>query len=122
MATRMQPWNRTGELIARLLDRQSGHTAPGQPSGHGPNGMNQQPRVRWPDNSAAVVGSPRNIQEKLAAYQARGWGQQEIYRPARQPEPELISGEIANQEPRNAPALTASLRSSRATSADKWQR
>ena len=84
--------------------------------------MNQQPRVRWSDNSAAVVGSPRNIQEKLAAYQARGWGQQETGRSARQPEPALSSGVSANQESRNTRALTPSLSCSRSTWADKWQR
>jgi hypothetical protein len=122
MATSMKWWNRIGELIARLLDRQSGDTAPGRLYGHGPSGMNQQPRVRWSDNSAAVIGSPRNIQEKLAAYQARGWGQQETGRSARQPEPTLSSGGSANQEPRNTRALAPSLRSSRSTWADKWQR
>jgi len=122
MATSMKRWNRIAELIARLLDRQSGAAALGRLSGYGPSGMSQQPRVRWSDNSAAVVGSPRNIQERLAAYQARGWGQQETGRSARQPEPALISGGIANQEPRNTRALTSSLRSSRSTWADKWQR
>ena len=67
MAPSMKRRNRIGEFIARLLDRQSGDTAPGRLSGHGPSGMNQQPRVRWSDNSAALVGSPRNIEEKLAA-------------------------------------------------------
>ena len=122
MATSMKRSNRIGELIARLLDRQSGDTAPGRLSGHGPSGMNQQPRVRWSDNSGAVVGSPRHIQEKLAAYQARGWGQQETGRSARQPQPALIAAGIANQEPRNTSALTPSLRSSRSTWADNWQR
>ena len=122
MATSLKRWNRIGEFIARLTDRRSGDTAPGRLSGHGPSGMNQQPRVRWSDNSSAVVGSPRNIQEKLAAYQASGWGQQETGRPARQPESALISEGIANQEPRNTGALTPSLRSSRSTWADKWQR
>ena len=122
MATSMKRRNRLGGLIARLLDRQSGGTAPGRVAGHGPSGMNQQPRFRWSDNSAAVIGSARNIQEKLAAYQARGWGQQETGRSAREFELALRSGGIANQEARNAGAPTPSLRSSRSTWADKWQR
>ena len=122
MAASMKRRNRIGELIARLLERPSGDAAPGRLYGHGLSGMNQQPRVRWSDNSAAVIGSPRNIQEKLAAYQARGWGQQETGRSARQPEPALSSGEIANQEPRNTRVQTPSLRYSKSTWADKWQR
>jgi len=84
--------------------------------------MNQQPRFRWSDNSASVVGSARHIQEKLAAYQVRGWGQQETGRSAGEFELALRSGEITNQEARNAGALTPSLRSFRSTWADKWQR
>jgi len=84
--------------------------------------MNQQPRVRWSDDSAAVLGSPRNIQEKLAAYQARGWGEQETGRSARQSEPALSSGVSANQERSNTRAQTPSLSYSRSTWADKWQR
>jgi hypothetical protein len=125
----MKRWNRIGKFIARLLDRQSRHAAPGRLSGHGPSGMNQQPRVRnqhprisWSDNSAAIVGSPRNIEEKLAAYQARGWGLQQADRSARQHEPALSSGGIANQEPRNTSALAPSLRSPRSTWVDKCQR
>ena len=122
MATSMKRRNRIRDLIARLLDRQSGNTAPGRLYGHGPSGMNQQPRVEWSDNSAAVVGSPQNIQEKVAAYQAHGWGQQETGRSARQPEPVSSSGAIANPEPRNTRTLPPSLRSSWSTWADKWQR
>jgi len=129
MAASMKRWNRIGEFMARLRDRQSGDTAPGRLSGYGPTGMNkqpragnQQPRIRWSDNSADIVGSWRNIQEKLAAYQARGWGQQETGRSARRPEPALSSRVSANQEPSNTRALTPSLRSSRSTWADKWQR
>jgi hypothetical protein len=122
MATSMKRRSRVSELIARLLDRQSGDTAPGRLSGHGPSGMNQQPRFRWSDNSASVVGSARHIQEKLAAYQVRGWGQQETGRSAGEFELALRSGEITNQEARNAGALTPSLRSFRSTWADKWQR
>ena len=121
MATSMKRWNRIGEFIARLLDRQSRDTAASRLSGHGPSGMNQQPHVRWSDDSAAVVGSARNIQEKLAAYQARGWGQQETDRSARQSEPAISEG-ITNQESRNTRALTSNLRSPRSTWADKWQR
>ena len=122
MATSMKRRNRIGEFIARLLHRPSGNAAPGRLYGHGPSGMNQQPHVRWSDNSASIVGSPRYMQETLAAYRARGWGQQETGRSARQPEPALSSGEIANQEPRNTRALTSNLRSPRSTWADKWQR
>jgi len=122
MAASMKRRNRIGELIARLLDRRGGAAAPGRLCGQGPSGMNQQPRVRWSDNSASIVGSPRYIQEQLVAYQARGLGQQETGRSARQPEPASSSGEIANQEPRNMRALTPSLRSPRSTWADKWQR
>lgn len=111
--------SRIGESIARLLDRQNGKAGL---YGRGPSGMNQQPPVRWSENSAAVVGSPQNIQEKLAAYQARGWGQQEGGRLARQPEPALSSGVGANQKPSHTRALTPSLRSPRSTWADKWQR
>jgi hypothetical protein len=123
MAARMKQRHRIGELVARLLGRRSGGTAPSRPSGHGPSGMNQQPGVRWADNSADIVGSPRNIQEKLSAYQARGWGPQETSRSsARPPELSLSSGGIASQEPSNTRAPTPSLRSSRSTWADKWQR
>jgi hypothetical protein len=123
MATSMKRRNRIGEFIARLLDRQSGDTAPGRLSGYGPSGMNQQPRVRWSDDGAAIVGSPQNIQEKLAAYQARRWAQQDADRLARQPEPvSSSSGGIANQEPRDTRALTPRLRSPRSMWADKWQR
>ena len=122
MAAPINRWNRVGELIARLLDRQSRDAAPGRLSGLGPRGINQQPRVRWSDNSADVVGSPQNIQKRLAAYQARGWGLQETGRPAWKSEPALHSGEMADQETRNLPALAPSLRSSRSTWADKWQR
>jgi hypothetical protein len=122
MAARMKRWRRIAESITRLFDRQSGKAVPDRQCGRGPSGMNQQPRIRWSDNSAAVVGSPRYIQEKLAAYQARRWGQQETGRSARQPEPTLISGVNANQERRNTRARTPSLSSSRSTWADKWQR
>jgi hypothetical protein len=123
MAARMKRRHRIGELVARLLNRRSGDTAPGRPSGQGPSGMNQQPRVRWADDSADIVGSPRNTQEKLSAYQARGWGPQETSRSsARTPEPSSSSGGIANQEPSNMLAPTPSLRSPRSTWADKWQR
>jgi hypothetical protein len=122
MATRMKRRSRVSEIIARLLDRQSGDIAPGRPSGHGPSGMNQQPRFRWSDNSASVVGSARHIQEKLAAYQARGWGQQETGRSAGEFELALRSGETANQEARNTGVPTSRPRSSRSTWADKWQR
>jgi hypothetical protein len=123
MAARMKRRHRIGELVARLLDRRSGGTVPGLPSGQGPSGMNQQPRVRWADNSADIVGSPRNIQEKLSAYQARGWGPQETSRSsARSPEPALSSEGIANQEPSYGRAPTPSLRSPRSNWADKWQR
>jgi hypothetical protein len=122
MATSIKRWNQVNELIARLLDRKSGDIAPGRLSEHGPSGINQQPRVRWSDNSASVVGSARHIQEKLAAYQARGWGQQETGRSAREFELALGSRGIANQEATNTGALTPSLRSSRSTWADKWQR
>jgi hypothetical protein len=120
MATSMKRRNRISEFIARLLDRRRGDTAPARLSGHGPSGMNQQLRVRWSDNSPAIVGSPRNTAEKIAAYQAHGCGQ--VDRAVRRPEPALSSGVVANQEPRNTHALTASLRSSRSTWADKWQR
>lgn len=122
MAASMKRWHRIGEFITRLFDRQSGKAVADRLYGRGPSGMNQQPRVRWSDNSAAIVGSSRNIQEKLAAYQARGWGQQEAGRLARQPEPALSSGVSAHQESSNTRALTPSLRSSRSTWADKWQR
>jgi len=122
MAATIKPWNRVGELIARLLDRPSGDAAPGRLSGCAPSGMNQQPRVRWSDNSADVLGSPRNIQKRLAAYQARGWGQQKTGWWAEQREPTVISGGIANQEPRNTGALAPSVRSSGSMWADKWQR
>ena len=122
MAVPINRWNRVGELMARLLNPKSGDTTPGRLSGYGPSGMNQQPRPRWPDNSADVVGSPRNIQKRLAAYQARGWGLSETGRPARESEPAFISGEMADQETRNSPALAPSLRSSRSMWADKWQR
>lgn len=124
MATGMKRRNRIGEFIARLLDRRRGHTAPAQLSGHGPSGMNhgmnQQLRVRWSDNSAAIVGSPRNIEAKIAAYQAHGCGQAD--RVVRRPEPALSSGVVANQEPRNTNAPTLSLRSPRLTWVDKCQR
>ena len=119
MAASMKRRNRIGELIARLLDRQGGDAAPGRLCGQGPSGMNQQPRVRWSDNSASIVGSPRYIQEQLVAYQARGLGQQETGRSARQPEPALSSGVSANQERRNPRAQTPSLSSSRSTWVDK---
>jgi hypothetical protein len=122
MAASMKRWHRIGESITRLFDRHSEEGVPGRLCGRGPSGMNQQPRVRSSDNSAAVVGSPQYIQEKLNAYQARGWGQQETDRSARQPEPALSSGVSANQESSNTRALTPSLRSSRSTWADKWQR
>jgi hypothetical protein len=38
MAARMKRRHRIGELVARLLDRRSGGTAPGRPSGQGPSG------------------------------------------------------------------------------------
>jgi len=118
MATSMKRRNRIGDLIARLLHRQSGDTAPGRLSGHGPSGMNQQPRVRWSDDGAAIVGSPQNLQEKFAAYEARRWGQQAADGSVRQPEPTSSSpGGIANQD-----AMTPRLRSPRSTWADKWQR
>jgi hypothetical protein len=123
MAARVKRRHRIGELVARLLNRRSGDTDPGRPSGHGPSGMNQKPRVRWADNSADIVGSPRNIQEKLSAYEARGWGPQQTSRSsARLPEPSSSSGGITNQEPSNTHAPTPSLRSPRSTWADKWQR
>jgi hypothetical protein len=122
MAASMKRWHRIGESITRLFDRQSGKAVPDRLYGRGPSGMNQQPRVRWSDNSAAIVGSPRNIQEKLAAYQARGWGQQETGRSARQPEAALSSGVSANQERRNTRAQTPSLSYSRSTWTDKSQR
>ena len=117
MATSMKRRNRIGDLIARLLRRQAGDT--GRLSGHGPTGMNQQPRVRWSDDGAAIVGSPQNLQEKLIAYEARRWGQQQAAdRSARQPEPTSSSpGGIADQD-----AMTPRLRSPRSTWADKWQR
>jgi len=116
----MKRWNPIGEFIARLLDRRRGHTAPGRLSGHSPSGMNQQLRVSWLDNSAAIVGSPRNIEERIAAYQAHGSGQAD--RAARRPEPALSSGVVANQESRNTNAPTSSLRSPRTTWVDKCQR
>jgi hypothetical protein len=122
MAASMKRRNRIGEFMARLRDRQSGDTALGRPSGYGPTGMNQQLRVGNQQHNAAVLGSPQNIQEKLAAYQARGWGQQETGRSARQPEPALSSGVSANQERSNTRAQTPSLSCSRSTWADKWQR
>ena len=122
MAASMKRWHRIGESITRLFYRQSGKAGPDRLYGQGPSGMNQQPRVRWSDDSAAVLGSPRNIQEKLAAYQARGWGEQETGRSARQPEPALSSGVSANQERRNTRAQKPSLSYSRSTWADKWQR
>jgi hypothetical protein len=122
MAASRKRWHRIGESITRLFDRQSGEAGPDRRCGRGPSGMNQQPRVRWSDNSAAVLGSLQNIQEKLAAYQARGWGQQETGRSARQPEPALSSGVSANQERSNTRAQTPSLSCSRSTWADKWQR
>jgi hypothetical protein len=87
MAASMKRWHRIGESIRRLFDHQSGKAVPDRLCGQGPSGMNLQAHVRWSDNSAAVVGSPRYIQDKLAAYRARGWGQQETGRSARQPEP-----------------------------------
>ena len=123
MEARMKRRHRIGELVARLLDRRSGDTAPSRPSGQGPSGMNQQPRVRWADNSADIVGSPQNIQEKMSAYQARGWGPQATSRSSARPsETSLSFGEISDQEASNAHAPTQSLRSSRSTWADKWQR
>ena len=122
MAASMKRRNRIGELIARLLDRRGGAAAPGRLCGQGPSGMNQQPRVRWSDNSASIVGSPRYIQEKLVAQQAGGVRQHEIGRSATQPEPASSSGEIANQESGNMRVLTPRLRSPGSTWADKWQR
>jgi hypothetical protein len=122
MAVSMKRWHRIGESITRLFDHHSEEGVPDRLCGRGPSGMNQQPPVRWADNSAAVVGSPQYIQEKLAAYQDRGWGQQEKGRSARQPEPVLSSGVSANQESSNTRARTPSLRSSRSTWVDKWQR
>jgi hypothetical protein len=122
MAASTKRWYRTGAFIARLLYRQNGDTAAGRLSGQGPSGMNQHPRGSWSDNDTGVIGSPRDIQEKLAAYQAGGWGQQETGRSAGPPAPALSAGGPANQEPRNTHALTPGLRSSRSTWADKWQR
>jgi hypothetical protein len=122
MAARMKRWHRIAESITRLFYRKSGKAVPDRQCGRGPSGMNHQPRIRWSDNSAAVVGSPRYIQEKLAAYQAHRWGQQETGRSARQPEPALSSGVSANQERSNTRAQTSSQSSSRSTWADKWQR
>jgi len=112
--------NRLGGLIARLFDRPSGNAAPGRLDGHGPSGMNQQPRVRWSDNSASLVGSPRYIQEKLVAYQAHE--QVETGRSTGPAEPTSSSGGIANQEVGNTRRLTPSLRSPSSTWADRWQR
>ena len=76
MATSMKPWNRIGKVIARLLERQGANPSPDRLSGRSLRGMNRQPIVRWLDDSAAIIGSPRNIQERLAKCQASGWGQQ----------------------------------------------
>jgi len=122
MAANMKRTSRIGEFIARLLDRSGGSAARGRLDGRGPSGMNQQPRVRWSDNSADIVGSPRYIQEKLVAYQTRGLGQREPGRLARQPDPALTSTGIANREPTTTGAPTPSLSHSRSTWADKWQR
>ena len=119
MAAGMKRWHRIGESITRLFDRQSGKAVPDRLYGRGPSGMNQQPCVRWSDNNAAIVGSPRYIHDKLAAYRARGWGQQETDRSARQPEPALSSEVSANQERRNPRAQTPRLSSSRSTWVDK---
>jgi hypothetical protein len=72
----MKPWSRIGKLIGRLIDRQGGNPSPDRVSGSSLGGMNRQPIVRWLDDSAAIIGSPRNVQEKLAKYQTGGWGQQ----------------------------------------------
>jgi hypothetical protein len=119
MAASMKRWYQIGESITRLFDHQSGKAVPDRLCGRGPSGMNLQAHVRWSDNNAAVVGSPRYIQDKLAAYRARGWGQQETGRPARQPEPVWNSGESANQERTNTRVQTPSLNSSRSTWVDK---
>ena len=122
METSRNQRNWIGNVVSRLLGRQSGDTAPDRPYRHGPSGMNQQPRVRWSDNSPAIIGSARYTQEKLAAYQARGWGQQEPGRSVRQPEPSSSSGGFATQEPRQTRTPTPSLSHPRSTWADKWQR
>ena len=122
MATGMKRWNRIAELVAWLFGRERRDVAPGPPGARGPSGMNHQPCVGWPDDSSEIVGSPRNIQEKLIAYRARGWGQQETRRPARHPEPEVSSGVSADPEPSHPHELGSTLRSSRSTWADKWQR
>ena len=84
--------------------------------------MTQPPRVRWSDDRADLVGSPRNLQKRYAAYQAGGLSQQETGQPATQPDPTLSSGENANQEPSSILAKMSSPRCSRTLWADKWQR
>ena len=99
--------HRFDELIARWFGRQ------------GESSMTRRPQVRWSDDG--LIGSPRNIQEKLAAYQARGLGRSRTGRSATQPEPASSSMEVADAEP-TIPATMPSLGSSRSLWADKWQR
>ena len=123
MAASMKRWNRIGELVARLRDRQRGE--------HGPRptipvrSNRDEPVSRTPDGrtiARILSGVRETSRRKIAAYQARGWGRQETARSARPPEGTLRPAAIADQEPRNARALTPSLRSSRSTWADRWQR
>jgi len=122
MAASTNRRNRIGEFIARLFDRPSTGRAPGQLYGHGPSGMNQQPRIRWSDNSASLIGSARYIQEKLVAYQTRGVGRQSAGRTAGQSEPASSAGGDAKTDPRQTDEPTPGLRSPRSAWADKWQR
>jgi hypothetical protein len=119
MAASMKRWHWIGESITRVFDHHSGKAVPDRLHGRGPSGMNQQPRVGWADNSAAIVGSPRYVQEKLSGYQARGWGQQVTGPSATQPGPALSFGGSANQELRNTRAQTPNLNSLRSTWVDK---
>lgn len=84
--------------------------------------MTQPPHVRWSDDRADLIGSPRNLQKTRAAYQVGGLGQRATDQSASQPEPPSISANNASQGSGNISAKTASPRSPRTLWADKWQR
>ena len=111
--------SQVADLFARLLNRPNGGTAPRRGSGRDSGGRNPQTRTGLSDSSATIIGSPENLQEKIAAYQIRGWGLQSTGQSARKSEPTLMFG---GQEPNNGCPPTLNMRSPRSMWADKWQR
>ena len=69
-------------------------------------------RVRWAEESADLIGSPQDLQKRMAAHQVEALGQSGT-------QPERASSSDAQP---TIPAKTCSPRSPRSLWVDKWQR